>query len=432
MKMKCIYIVSKYTKHTMKTFKTNLLGVALAGLILGACSQTGMYETADLMNEQAEAAKSGFRLDPFGMGNENAMTLAGGGNWETDCITDLTGSAFKASGSLSGTWGNQNNPNEKTLNVEVWNTLTTIEYRFTLISDDMQNGGNLQYFNESTSTWVNQGALTLGSAFSVSRPLPSGWKAGDEILEQWRNSGGGGNPLEVGDVAYKLIGICTTTTLTSDVSLSVPLCEGTAVTLTASVSSFGTFTGGTIEIRGPGNTVVASQAVTAGDKDVTYSVPTGSEGSYTYTAYYVGAGSNGYNNSASAAVTVNVTECGGCDESFSYVQNQDGSYTFTYQSEVDLDNAEFKFTSPHVAEITSEDGKIYTVNPGNGQGSPTVSTWVGDITACTPITFTLSFTPDCDQNQGGFANIWTDFKVNGDSKKNISEPTDTIKFECEE
>lgn len=80
MKMKCIYIVSKYTKHTMKTFKTNLLGLALAGLILGACSQTGMYETADLMNEQAEASKSGFRLDPFGMGNENAREYQA-----TDC-----------------------------------------------------------------------------------------------------------------------------------------------------------------------------------------------------------------------------------------------------------------------------------------------------------------------------------------------------------
>lgn len=64
----------------MKNFKTKFLGLALAGLILGACSQTGTYENADLMNEQAVANNAGFKLTPFGSGNENARTYAA-----TDC-----------------------------------------------------------------------------------------------------------------------------------------------------------------------------------------------------------------------------------------------------------------------------------------------------------------------------------------------------------
>lgn len=61
----------------MRTFKTNLLGLALAGLILGACSQTATYETADLMNEQAAAEKAGFKLNPFGTSGENVRTICG-------------------------------------------------------------------------------------------------------------------------------------------------------------------------------------------------------------------------------------------------------------------------------------------------------------------------------------------------------------------
>lgn len=60
----------------MNIFKTRLFGLALTGLILAGCSQTGTYETADLMNEQAEAGKAGFKMTPFGInGNENAYMV---------------------------------------------------------------------------------------------------------------------------------------------------------------------------------------------------------------------------------------------------------------------------------------------------------------------------------------------------------------------
>jgi len=88
-----------------------------------------------------------------------------------------------------------------------------------------------------------------------------------------------------------------------------------------------------------------------------------------------------------------------------------------------------KFTTPHITGYTAGDAKTYTINPSNPNvpGTQTVLTWTGDIEACTPITFTLSFSPDCIQNASGKLNLWTDFKVNGDSKKGTLE---NIKYDC--
>jgi hypothetical protein len=194
----------------MKNFKTKFLGLALAGLILGACSQTGTYETADLMNEQATAAnKAGFKLTPFGSGNENAAILAGGGDCETDCIDENSGDLFAAtatSPTVSCGGPNQNN-DSKSLSVKVWNTLTTIEYEFT-INTTANSAGKLQYYDEGTMAWVDypMGALTNNVAFPVSWPLGT-WAACDVVTEQWRQEGGG-PPVSLGDVSYNLIGEC--------------------------------------------------------------------------------------------------------------------------------------------------------------------------------------------------------------------------------
>jgi len=118
-----------------------------------------------------------------------------------------------------------------------------------------------------------------------------------------------------------------------------------------------------------------------------------------------------------------------CDESFSYDDNEDGSYTFHYVSSEDIENAEVKFTCPHITGFEAIDGKEYEVNPGNSHGSPTVLTWTGDIEACNEITFTLSFDADCEQTNSGKANLFTDFKVNGVSKKGNNE---NITFDCTE
>ncbi|MCH4553985.1 hypothetical protein [Aestuariibaculum lutulentum] len=116
-----------------------------------------------------------------------------------------------------------------------------------------------------------------------------------------------------------------------------------------------------------------------------------------------------------------------CEESFSYEANDDGSYTFTYSSSEDLTNAEVIFTCPHITDFKALDGKVYDVNPGQSQGKNTVLTWTGNLEACTPITFTLLFEADCNQNQANFANLFTDFKVNEISKKGDAE---NIKFDC--
>lgn len=166
------------------------------------------YENEDLLANQEVAARSGFNLNPYNTGgNENAMTLTGGGDYLTDCITEESGDEFKAYGDLSANWGGGPNAGTKSLTVEVWNTLTTIEYRFTLTSSN-PNGNNLQYFDEQLDDWVSASSLVVGVPKVISRPLPGGWEAGDVITEQWRQVGGG-SPLDAGDVAYTLIGECT-------------------------------------------------------------------------------------------------------------------------------------------------------------------------------------------------------------------------------
>ncbi|MEJ2584745.1 MAG: hypothetical protein P8Z38_06795, partial [Robiginitalea sp.] len=63
--------------------------------------------------------------------------------------------------------------------------------------------------------------------------------------------------------------------------------------------------------------------------------------------------------------------CPPCEESFTWEDNQDGSYTFRYMSTESLEDAEVKFTCPHikgsealVKGYEALDGKIYDVNPG--------------------------------------------------------------------
>jgi len=135
-----------------------------------------------------------------------------------------------------------------------------------------------------------------------------------------------------------------------------------------------------------------------------------------------------------------------CEESFSYRAMDDSqnftinemgntqsstiknkSYEFKYIPSEDISGAEIKFTCPHISDFSALDGKEYTVNPGNGNGSPTVLTWVGNLTACQEITFNLLFVADCDQTNSGFANVFTDFKVNGESKKGDLE---NIRVSC--
>lgn len=133
------------------------------------------------------------------------------------------------------------------------------------------------------------------------------------------------------------------------------------------------------------------------------------------------AGSGGF----TAGFSITVSECG-CEESFSYETSDNLNVVFTYTSEENLEDAIVKFTCPHVLPeygFFVNDGKFYTVN---NNGNITVLTWTGDIAACQTISFDLTFNPDCTkQNKGnGGINIWTDFTVNGESKKTVTPPAE--------
>ncbi|HSF55321.1 MAG TPA: Ig-like domain-containing protein, partial [Algoriphagus sp.] len=138
---------------------------------------------------------------------------------------------------------------------------------------------------------------------------------------------------------------------------------------------------------------------------VTYTVPTENAGSYAYTARYIGAGSNGYNESASDPVTVEVIECGGCEESFTYVNNGDGTYTFTYIPDSDMDDAELVFT---FAQGIAMEGLADWSTKGQTKQK------VMDLVECEEYSWTVTL--DCKSNPGA-QNLWTDFKVNEVSKK---------------
>ncbi len=54
-----------------------------------------------------------------------------------------------------------------------------------------------------------------------------------------------------------------------------------------------------------------------------------------------------------------------------------------------------------------------------------------DLVACEEYTWTITFTPDCDNINGNpNRNVWTDFKVNGETKKNNNTPN--IVMQCNE
>lgn len=125
-------------------------------------------------------------------------------------------------------------------------------------------------------------------------------------------------------------------------------------------------------------------------------------------------------------VAVTVLNCG-CDESFSYVDNGGGSYTFTYIPAENMTNVNVVFTFAQGVNVIGLDG-------WNENG---VTRQMGmDLVACKTYSWTVELTPKCSGNSPN-SNVWTDFKVenndgdtSNDSKKNISEPTPNIVRSC--
>ena len=146
----------------------------------------------------------------------------------------------------------------------------------------------------------------------------------------------------------------------------------------------------------------------AGPEEYTFEDEVLAKGTYSFRA---SIGSGGFDYYA----TLDVVECG-CDESFSYVDHGDGTYTFTYKAEEDMDNAELTMTFPQ-ANVEAPEG-WHNNDKGNS------SAWKNSINleACSTYNWTFTLTSDCNNIGQNVANLWTDFNVGEDSKKNYATP----------
>lgn len=128
------------------------------------------------------------------------------------------------------------------------------------------------------------------------------------------------------------------------------------------------------------------------------------------------AGSGGFSD------TINVVVIDCCTESFLYVDNEDGTYTFTYTAGEDMNDAEVVFTfaqSAYVSGLSVE----YSQNGNNGQTYKAVM----DLEKCDVLSYTITLQPNCSGNSTS-SNVWTDFKVNDISKK--ANPEDKFVASC--
>ena len=223
----------------------------------------------------------------------------------------------------------------------VW-TLTGpfyVNYPFETVVITLNGDLNNYSMDDPESTDVIETAVTYTQTF----PLPAGWSGCDEMIYRVKILGGGqqvwlGTEDEPADIIYGLIGYCTVTTL--DITPETTVSPGTQVSLTASVSSYGLFTGGLIKIQeliGSDYTDIAIAYVNSDNQAVSFSYTPEIAGVRTFIARYDGAGSNGYNSSESAAVSINAAGCitGLQGQAVSCGLNREADFQFTCQGNLD-------------------------------------------------------------------------------------------------
>jgi len=118
--------------------------------------------------------------------------------------------------------------------------------------------------------------------------------------------------------------------------------------------------------------------------------------------------------STPAYYTYNLYDHCGCEESFCFVANDDGTYTFTYVPSVSMEDAYLEFTFPGT---TVEDLAEGWSNPASGVPANVKQITI-DLVECVPYVFTFKLT-----NENG--PLWTDFKVNG-VKRNLGYGNDEL------
>lgn len=222
----------------MKTIHTNLLGLTLVGLILGACSQLGTYETVDLNNEQASAAnKVGFTLMPFGSpGLLNAREYEGA-DCLLDCIVAGSGVYFVktdskiAEGDGSGEGGGGHDGGDgheevgtteshdggeeggggvkKQIVYRAYNTETefVVEADYIILAESGHPNPKTSIkikINEDVKVFTE---IAKGSTVRHSVPLREDWEACD-VMTFTIESKGGGPKITWEDEFYSLFDIC--------------------------------------------------------------------------------------------------------------------------------------------------------------------------------------------------------------------------------
>ena len=140
----------------------------------------------------------------------------------------------------------------------------------------------------------------------------------------------------------------------------------------------------------------------AGPKEYTYADEILEVGTY---SFRVSMGPGGFPYTA----TLDVVECNDCEESFSYVMNPNESYTFTYIPAEDKEGVEVVFTFAQTVVVEG-------YNWPNWNGKSSTRTEIMDLDACSVYSWTVFLTSDCSGSSPN-SNVWTDFKVDGDSKK---------------
>lgn len=103
---------------------------------------------------------------------------------------------------------------------------------------------------------------------------------------------------------------------------------------------------------------------------------------------------------ATEGYKIEVINCG-CEESFYYEKNENGSYTFSYVPEETFSKANLVFTFAQGVAVSGLDG--WKTN-----GSTRQTTM--ELIACETYSWTVTLTPDCSGNSNN-SNVWTDFKV---------------------
>ena len=165
------------------------------------------------------------------------------------------------------------------------------------------------------------------------------------------------------------------------------------------------------ELSGEWNEIHQGNYDGAGPQYFSYDL--GAEGTYQL-QHRIGTGNNW------TEISVSVVDCSDCEESFNYLANEDGSYTFTYVPEEDMDEAEVVFTFAQSVVASGYDWPSW-------KGNSSSRTETMDLKACDVYTWTVFLTGDCSGNSNE-SNLWTDFNVDGDSKKNDETPN--IKKSC--